>query len=128
MRVLLDTHTLIWWALDLNKLSKAARRTITDFDNEIFVSAATAWEITTKFRLGKLPEAEPLVRSIADSVRKLNFVELSVSVDHAARAGLMAGSHKDPFDRLLIAQSLEEDLPLVSNETAFDLYHIDRIW
>jgi PIN domain nuclease of toxin-antitoxin system len=58
----------------------------------------------------------------------LNFVELSVSVDHAARAGLMAGSHKDPFDRLLIAQSLEEDLPLVSNETAFDLYHIDRIW
>jgi len=128
LRVLLDTHTLIWWVLDSNKLSKAARQTITDFENEVFVSAASAWEISTKFRLGKLPEAEPLVVSFKDSVRKLNFSELPVSIEHGARAGLLIGDHKDPFDRLLMAQSLSEGFPLVSNEEIFDSYHIHRIW
>jgi PIN domain nuclease of toxin-antitoxin system len=128
LRVLLDTHTLIWWVLDSNKLSKAARQTITDFGNEVFVSAASAWDISTKFRLGKLPEAEPLVGSFTDSVRILNFSELPVSIEHGARAGLPIGDHKDPFDRILMAQSLSEGFPPVSNEQIFDSYHIHRIW
>lgn len=128
LKVLLDTHTFLWWTLDSNRLSKAARTTITNFQNEVFISAASAWEITTKFRLGKLPEAKLLVGSFGDSVKELNFSELSISIDHAARAGLLVGDHKDPFDRLLIAQSLAEGLPLVSNEKMFDKFHIHRIW
>jgi PIN domain nuclease of toxin-antitoxin system len=128
LRVLLDTHAFLWAAIDKHRLGKEARRILTDLENEVFVSAATAWEITTKFRLGKLPQARPFAFSLRDSVRRLGFSELSVTVDHAARAGLLDGDHKDPFDRLLIAQSLAEGLPLVSNEEIFDKFHIHRIW
>ena len=128
MQLLLDTHALLWWVLDTPDLSKKARQAIAALDNEIFVSAATAWEIATKSRLGRLPEAESFVRSLRPSLRKLGFAELPISVEHARLAGLLPGEHKDPFDRMLIAQAQIEALALVSNEHLFDSYNVHRVW
>jgi PIN domain nuclease of toxin-antitoxin system len=128
MQLLLDTHALLWWVLDSKNLSKKARGAIGDFNNEVFVSAATAWEIAIKFRIGRLPDAEPFVHSFRGNLRKLGFSELPVSVEHAQRAGLLPGEHKDPFDRMLIAQAQTEGLLLVTNEDLFDGYYIHRLW
>lgn len=128
MQLLLDTHALLWWALDSKELSRTARRTIGDYNNDVFVSAATAWEIAIKFRIGRLPEAEHFVRSLRLNLQKLGFSELPVSIEHAQKAGLLPGPYKDPFDRMLIAQARMEGLVLVSNEKLFDIYYIDRVW
>jgi len=128
MQLLLDTHALLWWVLEADGLSKKARQAISDTKNEIFVSAATAWEIATKFRLGRLPEAEPFVNSLRANLRKLGFTELPISLEHAQRAGLLPGEHKDPFDRMLIAQAQVEGLSMVSNEKVFDVYRVHRLW
>jgi PIN domain nuclease of toxin-antitoxin system len=128
VRLLLDTHVLIWWVLDMPKLSKRATAALTDFENDISVSAATVWEIATKYRIGKLPEVETYVHLLPESLDKLGFRQLSVSVTHAHRAGMLTGLHKDPFDRILIAQALTEDLLLVSNEKLFDSYGVQRLW
>ncbi|MBV8629616.1 MAG: type II toxin-antitoxin system VapC family toxin [Silvibacterium sp.] len=128
LKLLLDTHALLWWILDTKELSRKARTAITSFDNEIFVSAATAWEIATKSRIGKLPAADPFVHSMTESLDKLGFRELAISIDHAQRAGLLPGQHRDPFDRLLIAQAQAENLILISNESIFDDYRVQRLW
>lgn len=128
MRVLLDTHALLWWTQDDPKLSPRARATIASFRNEIFVSAASAWEIATKVRLGKLPGAEEFAANIQENLQRLSFRELGVTVSHAQRAGLLPGTHKDPFDRMLIAQALDEDMPIISNDLLFDEYRTRRIW
>lgn len=128
MKVILDSHAFLWAAVDKERLSPKVRRLLTSYDNEVFVSAATAWEIATKFRLGKLPQAFSFVHSFRDGVQRLRFSELHVSVEHSVRAGLLQIDHKDPFDRLLIAQSQAENMPLVSNEKLFDRFLIHRIW
>ena len=128
MQLLLDTRALLWWVLDADELSKPARKAIRDFNNEVFVSAVTVWEIAIKFRIGRLPEAEPFVHSFRSNLRKLGFSELAISAEHAQRAGLLPGEHKDPFDRMLIAQAQTEGFLLVSNEELFDAYHVHRIW
>jgi PIN domain nuclease of toxin-antitoxin system len=128
MQLLLDTHALLWWALDAKELSMPARRAIANYNNHIFVSAATAWEITLKFRLGRLPEAESFVHSFHHNLQKMGFSELPISIKHAQNAGLLPGTHKDPFDRMLIAQARMEGLVLVSNEKLFDAYRIERLW
>ena len=128
MRLLLDTHALLWWVFGDPKLSPGARRAITQPDNEIVVSAASAWEIATKYRIGKMPEAKVLATDIAGALTRENFGTLSVSLAHGQHAGALPGQLKDPFDRMLIAQSLLERLPLVSNEKAFDAYGVKRVW
>jgi PIN domain nuclease of toxin-antitoxin system len=128
VRVLLDTHTLIWWAIDDPKLSRKARAILLSFDSEILVSAASAWEIATKVRLGKLPGAEIFAAEFPERVHKLGFQELAISIEHAQRAGLLPGDHKDPFDRMLVAQAQAENIPIVSNERIFDAYRVRRIW
>lgn len=128
MKLLLDTHALLWWVLDSKDLSRKARRALTDVNNDVFVSAATAWEVATKFRLGKLPEADSFVHSFSDTLQRLGFLELPISVEHAERAGLLRIDHKDPFDRMLITQAQAEGLVLVSNEDLFDSYHVQRLW
>jgi len=128
LNFLLDTHALIWWILDSGPLTVAARIAISDLKNQIYVSAATAWEITIKYRLGKLPQAAPFATRIKASLEELSFIELPITVDHAQRAGLLPGGHKDPFDRLLIAQAQAENLVLISNERVFDNYGIRRLW
>ncbi len=128
MRLLLDTHALLWWADDSPRLPELARQAIGDDDNDVLVSAATAWEITTKHRLGKLPGADPIASDIPGAIAAQGFQELPVSVAEAARAGALPGPHRDPFDRMLIAQALARDLVLISNDAAFDRYSVRRLW
>lgn len=110
-------------------LSRQASDAVQSPSNRIFVSAATAWEITTKYRIGKLPAgASEVATDVAEAIRLEGFFELPVTVSHGQHAGSFAGTHKDPFDRMLIAQALTEDMLLVSNETLFDAYGVQRLW
>jgi PIN domain nuclease of toxin-antitoxin system len=124
----LDTHALVWWLTDSPQLSAAVRQRIADPDNIVLISAATGWEIATKFRLGKLPSMAPVVADIEAHVRAEGFQPLAVTMRHAQRAGSLPGPHKDPFDRMLIAQALEEACTLLSNEVVFDDYAVSRAW
>ena len=128
MRVLLDTHALLWWLAGDSQLSAAARRGISDESNDIFVSSVSAWEVTTKYRLGKLPGAGPLAVDFAREIRAQGFVALPISLEHGQAAGSLRGEHRDPFDRMLIAQAQQERMAIVSNETIFDAFGVSRIW
>lgn len=128
MRLLLDTHALLWYLSGNPTLSRTTRDAIDEQINEAFVSAVSAMEITTKFRLGKLPEAHFLAADFETQVLGHGFDLLPITVAHAATAGSLAISHKDPFDRLLIAQAQREGLLLVSNETVFDGFGVRRLW
>ncbi len=128
MRVLVDTHTLIWWATDDPKLSRKAQAILSSLETDVFVSAASAWELSTKVRIGKLPGLETFAAEFPARIRALGFSDLAIQVEHGQRAGLLPGNHKDPFDRMLIAQAQAENMPIVSNERVFDAYHVRRIW
>lgn len=128
MRLLLDTHAFLWWLAGDIRLSKRVRALIASDDHEVFVSAASAWEIATKHRLGKLPGASAIVDDLGAAVASQSFVPLSISLAHAQRAGTLPGEHRDPFDRMLIAQSHAEALTLVSNEKLFDGLGVTRLW
>jgi len=129
VRLLLDTHSFLWWVFADPKLSRQARKAIADDEqNDILVSAASVWEIATKFRLGKLPDAGAVARDVVAAMVSEGFDELAITVRHAQRAGDLGGRHRDPFDRMLIAQALTENLVLVSNERAFDAYGVARLW
>ncbi len=128
MHLLLDTHALIWWLLNDRRLSKKACAAIADDGNTTFVSAASAWEIATKHRIGKLPSASMLVANIGDAIAAEGFSALPVDIRHGQMAGALPGAHGDPFDRMLMAQALLENLLLVSNETVFDGFGVHRYW
>ncbi len=116
---LLDTHILLWWLFDDPKLDDDCRDIIRNSDHRIYVSSASAWEISTKHRIGKLPEAEQLVSAYSETLNKAEFVELSISTAHALRAGNLPIAHRDRFDQMLMAQSEREDLPILTYEAAF---------
>lgn len=128
MQALLDTHAFLWWLSDDPALPKIPRRLIAETANTIIVSAASAWDIATKVRLGKLPSAADLAEDFIGHVEREGFQLLSISAAHGIRAGLLPGPHKDPFDRMLIAQAQTENLPILSNELIFDSYGIRRFW
>ena len=128
MRYLLDTHVLLWWLFDDSRMSDMASAVLADPGNEILVSAASAWEISTKYRLGKLPDAAVLVQDMPGWLRKAGFRELGISVEHAQRAGVLPPPHRDPFDRMLAAQSLIESLPLVSRDPLFNSFGVSPVW
>ena len=128
MRLLLDTHTLLWWLDGDRRLSRRARSAIAVADAVVLVSAASAWEITTKARLGKLPGAADVAADVAGCLASQRFASLDITVLHAQRAGHLPGPHRDPFDRMLIAQAHIEDLPIVTNDPVFDAYGVLRIW
>ncbi len=128
MRVLLDTHALLWWLDGDPHLSRRARAAIAAADNDVLVSAASAWEISTKVRLGKLPGAVEVAAELAAILRQQDFEPLPIAITHALRAGNLPGPHRDPFDRMLIAQAQAEDLALVSNQRVFDAYGVRRVW
>jgi PIN domain nuclease of toxin-antitoxin system len=128
MHLLLDTHALLWWLAEDPALGKRARSAIGDMRNTILVSAASAWEITTKVRLGKLAGAAGLASDFPGYIEREGFQPLPISLEHAARAGLLAGVHKDPFDRMLIAQAQAENIALVTNEDVFEGYGVRRVW
>jgi PIN domain nuclease of toxin-antitoxin system len=128
VRLLLDTHTLLWWLAGDSALSAAARDAIADPDNEVFVSAASAWEIATKYRLGRLPSAAVIAADIAGAVTSQGFTELPISLRDGQIAGGLPPVHKDPFDRMLIAQAVTADMVIVSNEILFNAYAVARLW
>lgn len=128
MNLLLDTHAFLWWLADDARLPRNARSAISDRGNTVLVSAVSAMEITTKHRIGKLPEAGALADDIGDVVSLCGFEALSISVRHGETAGRLAILHKDPFDRLLIAQALVDGLTLVTNERLFDDAGVRRLW
>jgi PIN domain nuclease of toxin-antitoxin system len=128
MRFLLDTHTLIWWMTTDPHLSKSASDLIKAKGNTSVVSAASAWEIATKVRLGRLPAAADLIQNFVADLTRHRIQILFMSAEHGIRAGLLPGPHRDPFDRMLIAQALSEDVPIVSNDRALDGYGVKRLW
>ena len=128
MRLLLDAHTFLWWLAGDEALSLAARAAIEDPGGVVYVSAASAWEIATKFRLGKLPGAASVARDCEGTIVAHGFSALPITLRHGQVAGALPGPHRDPFDRMLIAQAMVETLALVSNERPFDLFGISRLW
>jgi len=128
MRLLLDTHAFIWWIAGNPSLSTAAQAAIGDSTNDVFVSTASAWEITTKHRIGKLPDAAALAADVEAAITDQGFAAMPITIRHAQLAGILPGPHRDPFDRMLIAQAILECATLLSNETAFDSHAVNRLW
>lgn len=128
MKLLLDTHVLLWSVLDDPRLSRAARSALSDPDNKILISAVSIFEITLKHHIGKLRRAGPFALHHKRMLADLDWVPLPVSMEHAALAGSLDIAHKDPFDRLLIAQARIEGVPIVSIEKMFDAFGVERIW
>lgn len=127
MRLLMDTHCLLWWANGDSRLSKTAadlmRREI------VLVSAASVWKIAIKFKSGKLPSAERFIGQMPAYLASQQFAVVPISAEHALRAGLLQGDHRDPFDRMLLAQALEEKFDgIISNDEKLDGYRVKRIW
>ena len=128
MRLLLDTHALLWWLAGDRQLTRRARAAIGDEAGTVYVSAASAWEVSTKHRIGKLPDAGALATDFAGVIASQGFTALDITLDHAQRAGSLPGRHADPFDRMLIAQAQAGNLTLLSNERLFDDYGVTRLW
>jgi PIN domain nuclease of toxin-antitoxin system len=128
MRFLLDTHALLWWLTDDPKLSPRAKETIADEANEILVSAASAWEIATKYRLGKLGLAADAVSRFGELIAADGFEHLPVTYLHALKAAGYALEHRDPFDRMLAAQSALESAALITCDAAFEAFGTDVHW
>lgn len=127
--VLVDTHILLWAMTDPSKLTSPAEAVVSDLDTEVLVSAATAWEISTKVRIGKLPEAEFLVLDYGDHLRRGHFGTLPIDSADALVSGTLAWGHRDPFDRMIAAQAIRRGIPLVSADRVFDdLGVLQRIW
>jgi PIN domain nuclease of toxin-antitoxin system len=120
MRLLLDTHALLWWLGGDLSLSAAAKGAIADDTNEVFVSAATTWEIATKHRGGKLPGVAAIVGDLDTAIAEQGFAGQAVSLRHGQQAGALPRPHRDPFDRMSIAQALAEGMVSISNEQLFD--------
>jgi PIN domain nuclease of toxin-antitoxin system len=120
MKILLDTHILIWWLSDASRLSQTEIDLITDSDNFIFVSAATAWEIAVKKTIGKLESPDDLPAALAVN----NFLELPITIEHSQKLYQLPLHHNDPFDRIMIAQAISEDLTFMTRDAKIALYDI----
>ena len=128
MRLLLDTHALLWWWKNDMALSVSARTAMADPTNDVFVSAATAWEIATKVRKGQLPEAREGIATFAEDVERDGFRHLAVQSRHGLRGGSLPGAHKDPFDRLIAAQALIEGMTVVTREREIAGFGCEVLW
>lgn len=128
MKALLDTHALAWWLLQDERLPADVYSLIADPENQIWVSSVSAFEMATKFRIGKWPGIGELAKNFETAIRAENFLLLPIEASHATRGGLLEGSHRDPFDRLIAAQSLVEGVPLVTNDRAFKEFGVETAW
>ncbi len=125
---LLDTHAAAWWWLGDDRLPEAAREAIADKTNQVFVSAVTVWEMANKHRVGKWPEAERLVLGFEPLLVDAGFKSLPITANHARVAGRLQGPHRDPFDRMLAAQSMAEALVMVSTDPVFAAFGARVLW
>lgn len=128
MNLLLDTHTFLWMSLDDPQLSGTAREQLSDTENELYLSPASYWEIAIKISIGKYNLTEPLAAFVKREIIANNLKVLPIDVEHTAEVSTLPFHHKDPFDRMLIAQSVIERFPLVSRDVIFDQYGVVRIW
>ncbi len=128
MRALLDTHTFLWWNLDDPQLSNKAREFISDGRNEIFLSAASTWEIAIKAANGRLKLPDAPGKYVADRIRLHHFSALPIEISHTLQVYDLPLVHTDPFDRLLVAQSQMENLPLLTADSEIRRYQIEVIW
>jgi PIN domain nuclease of toxin-antitoxin system len=128
LSLLLDTHTLFWWVTDSAEISEGARRRIADEDGHCFVSAASIFELSNKVRLGKLEPARELVERLQEVMEYYRFTPLPITFDHARLAGRLASPHRDPFDRLLAAQSIIENVPVITIDAAIGNLGARVVW
>ena len=127
MRLLLDTNALLWWFQEHPSLSSKARRVLSSTSNEIFVSTAVGWELSIKSSSGKL-EIDGLLDGFERKVQEQGMTTLPITMNHAIRAGRLPVYHKDPFDRMLVAQAQLEDFPIISSDSIFERYGVRRTW
>lgn len=125
---LIDTHVLLWWFFNDPKLSEPAFEIIKNPENIIFVSSASGWEIATKYRLGKLPHAHEAVERLPELIQRSRMKVLPILLEHALLAAKLPGPHKDPFDRMLIAQGQIEKMPIITSDIVFNEYDVSLIW
>jgi PIN domain nuclease of toxin-antitoxin system len=128
MKYLLDTHTFLWWCADMEQLSPHAREIIADGQNEIYFSAASAWEVAIKAGKGRLILPEEPARYVVSRMNLHRFLALPVQISHTLRVYDLPPHHTDPFDRLLIAQSLMESLPLITKDEEIRQYDLEVVW
>jgi len=128
MRLLIDTHTFLWFIMGNSKLSLKARALIEEEGNEKLLSTASLWEMAIKISLGKLSFAEPFSELIPQQIEINGIKLLNIGINHLSRLTSLPFHHRDPFDRLLVAQCIVERLPLASADSVFDDYPVERIW
>lgn len=128
MRLLLDTHAFLWFVVGSSALSVTARSLIEDEGNEKLVSIASAWEMAIKASLGRLAVAQPFDAVLGEQISRNGFSLLSVSLAQLATVSTLPFHHRDPFDRLLVAQAMVEQLDVISVDDAFDAYGVRRLW
>jgi PIN domain nuclease of toxin-antitoxin system len=128
MKVLIDTHVLIWWTGDTNQLSPLVRDMLADSQNELILSIVSIWEMQIKISLGKLSLQMDLPTLVEDEVSRNIFSLLPIELKHIYGLNDLPLHHKDPFDRLLIAQSMLEKMPIISIDEKFDAYGVQRLW
>lgn len=128
MRLLLDTHSLVWWMLDNPKLPAAMSAVIADPASIVHVSAASAWEVATKVRLKKMPEMAPVIPTYEADIAAAGFRSIPIEQRHSLRAGSLEGSHGDPFDRMIAAQALVLELVVLTRDRAFAAFGCQVLW
>lgn len=128
MRFLLDTHSLLWFLAGDSSLTERARRTIENPEHDILASIASLWEVAIKHSLGKLPLAQPFEELFPHHLSLNSIALLAIRLDHVAQVSSLPFHHRDPFDRLLVAQALVEEIPVLSGDEALDAYGVERIW
>lgn len=126
--LLLDTHALLWWLLDSPELSANVKTAISEAQRRVVVSTASSWELAIKHNQGKLPFAADILKHLPRYLRKERFEILPMRLDHTLAAGALPGPHRDPFDRMLIAQAQIEKLQLVTRDAVFQSYSVDTFW
>ena len=127
MKLLLDTQVLFWWYSEPLRLSKRAISLMEDSENDVLVSAAVAWELAIKSAIGKL-DALSLTLDLSRLLAEDGFSELPIGISQATRAGLLPLHHRDPFDRLIVAQAQDLNIPILSSDRLLDLYDVNRLW
>jgi len=127
MRILLDSHAFFWWAVDDRRFSRAARDAMTG-GADVYVSSVVAWEISGKVRSGRWPEAEALANRFFETVSHYRLLPLPITLEHAHLAGSLPAQHRDPFDRMLAAQAMTEEMPLATADPAFEQFDVQMLW
>ena len=128
MKILLDTHVFLWIIFDATGLSAKAKKIFLDEGNDLFLSLASMWEIAIKCSLGKLTLKQPMAKFLPEQLQENSIMQLEISFRHIVGVAALPFHHRDPFDRLIISQAIQENLPILSSDTAFDAYNIQRLW